>query len=104
MEALCVTEKVLTIGQAPEDLVTEKADGCLGAKPCCESRRDPGNSRDLGLPLQTQFGDQLEPPFGARLGKADDLSSLQNRLFSSTVRAIASSIRRAKSCQVKRRA
>lgn len=107
MEGLRVTEKIFTIGQAPEDLAIEKPDGRLGAKPCCEPRRDPGDPCDLGLPLPAQFGDQLEPPFGARPRKADDLSITQDRCdpaFSATAPAIASSIRRAKPCQVKRKA
>ena len=82
----------------------EKPDGRLGVKPCCEPHRDPGDSCDLGLPLPAQFGNQLEPSFGARLQKADDLWRVQHRLISWTVQAIASSIRRTNSCQVKRNA
>jgi hypothetical protein len=65
VKALCVTEKILTIGRAPEDLVIEKPNSRLGSKPAYQSRRDPGNSDDLGLSLPAQFGDQLEPPLGA---------------------------------------
>ena len=95
------------MGWSPLDLVIEKPDDRLGAKPCCEPRRDPADSCDLGLPMAAQFGNQLEPAFGAGLRKPDDLSSIQDGCdpaFSAAVRAMASSIRRAKSCQVKRRA
>ena len=104
MQALGVTEQILTIGRPIEDFVIEKTDSCLGAKPCCEPSRDPGDPCDLGLPMPEQFADQVEPPFGARPGKPDDPWRVQHRSISWTVRAIASSIRRANSCQVKRNA
>lgn len=67
MEALCVTEKILTIGRAPENLVKKKPDCRLGAKPACHP------SRDLRLALLPQRGNELKA--GGR--KADDLSSVQ---------------------------
>ena len=79
MEALCVTEQIFTVGRAPEDLVKEKSDSRLGAKHGCEPRRDAGEPCGLRPPLPAQFGNELEPAFGARLGKADDLSIIQDR-------------------------
>ena len=69
MRALGVTEKILTIGRAPEDLVIEKSNSRLCSKPARQPRRDPGNSDDLGLPLPAQFGDQLELPSARGCGK-----------------------------------
>jgi hypothetical protein len=57
VEALCVTEKIFTVGRAPKDLEKEKSDSRLGAKPSCELRRNPADSCDLGLALPVQFGD-----------------------------------------------
>ena len=51
MEALGVTEQILTIGPSPLDLAIEKPDRRFGAKPCCEPGRNPGDTGDLGLPL-----------------------------------------------------
>ena len=85
MEALCVTEESLTIGRAPKDLVIEKSDSCLGAKPVSQPTRDLGESRDLLLPLLPHRGDEFKA--GGR--KADDLSRVQLRSISWTVRAIA---------------
>ena len=69
MRALGVTEKILTIGRAPEDLVIEKSNSRLCSKPARQPRRDPGNSDDLRLPLAAQFGDQLELPSARGCGK-----------------------------------
>ncbi len=72
MEALGETEESLTIGRAPESLIIEKSDSCLGAKALGQPSRDLGEPRDLLLPLLPQRGNELKA--GSR--KADDLSSV----------------------------